>query len=51
MLDKFCKENKTSLAYRIMYRSNERTLLNDEINEKQERIRATLSENFDIILR
>lgn len=51
LLDKFCKENKTSLAYRIMYRSNERTLLNDEINEKQERIRATLSENFDIILR
>ncbi|MDD4107266.1 MAG: hypothetical protein PHH93_00945 [Prolixibacteraceae bacterium] len=33
LIDKFSKSGKTSLAYRIIYRSNDRTLLNRKINE------------------
>ncbi|QQU02073.1 hypothetical protein [Myroides odoratus] len=35
----------------ITYRSNERTLLNEEINAIQEAIRMELSETFAITLR
>ena len=51
LIDKFTKLEKTSLAYRITYRSNDRTLLNSEINEIQENIRKEISEKFDIELR
>jgi len=36
--EKFGK-NKVSYTFRIIYRSHERTLTNDEINEIQEKIR------------
>ncbi|MGE8553465.1 MAG: hypothetical protein ACN6OB_05935 [Chryseobacterium jejuense] len=49
--DKFTKDNMTSLSYRITYRSNERTLNNEEINIIQERLRTALSVHFDIVLR
>ncbi|WP_121964645.1 hypothetical protein [Myroides sp. N17-2] len=51
LLDKFSKDGKTSLAYRVSYRSNDRTLHNEEINEKQNRIRTVLATQFDIELR
>src|SRR5690606_24253001 len=51
LIDKFNKFDKTSLAYRITYRSNDRTLLNSEINTIQENIRKEIAEKFDIELR
>jgi phenylalanyl-tRNA synthetase alpha chain len=51
LIDKFSKSGKTSLAYRITYRSNDRTLLNSEINDIQENIRKEIAEKFDIELR
>jgi phenylalanyl-tRNA synthetase alpha chain len=53
VIDKFFnkKLNKTSLMYRIVYRSNDRTLRNEEVNEIQERIIQTSSEIFDIEVR
>ncbi|MND85568.1 Phenylalanine--tRNA ligase alpha subunit [compost metagenome] len=49
--DKFQKEGRTSLSYRIAYRSGQRTLSNEEINLIQEKIRTVLSDKFEIILR
>ncbi|MDR0228839.1 MAG: hypothetical protein LBI72_07230 [Flavobacteriaceae bacterium] len=51
LVDKYTKADKTSLAYRIVYRSNERTLLNEEINDIQHSIRMNLAEKFNITLR
>ncbi|MDR2282016.1 MAG: hypothetical protein LBE37_02345 [Sphingobacterium sp.] len=51
LMDKYQKEERTSLSYRIAYRSGQRTLSNEEINAIQERIRFALSEKFRIILR
>lgn len=51
LVDQYTKADKTSLAYRIAYRSNERTLLNAEINVIQDSIRRNLAEKFSIILR
>lgn len=51
IIDKFQKQDKVSLAYRITYRSNDRTLLNEEINSIQEKIRCQISERFDVTLR
>ena len=51
LIDKFKKSGKTSLAYRITYRSNDRTLLNSEINEIQENIRKEIADRFNIELR
>jgi phenylalanyl-tRNA synthetase alpha chain len=51
LIDKFHRKGKTSLAYRIIYRSNDRTLVNSEINEIQENIRKEIEETFDIELR
>lgn len=51
LVDQYSHEAKTSLAYRITYRSNERTLLNEEINAINETIRLQLSQQFDITLR
>jgi phenylalanyl-tRNA synthetase alpha chain len=42
---------KVSYTWRIIYRSIERTLQNDEINELQERIRATTVKELCAILR
>ena len=43
VIDEFTnkKLNKTSKCYRITYRSNDKTLTNDEINEIQEKVRET----------
>lgn len=49
--DKYQKEARTSLSYRIAYRSAQRTLSDEEINVIQERIRKVLSDKFDIALR
>lgn len=51
LIDKFKKLQRISLAYRITYRSNDRTLLNSEINEIQENIRNKIAVSFDIELR
>jgi len=42
---------KISYTFRIVYRSYERTLLNDEINEVQEKIRITTSKVLGAVLR
>ena len=51
VIDRFQKQDKVSLAYRIIYRSNNRTLLNEEINQIQENIRNQISNRFNIELR
>ncbi len=51
VIDRFLKNEKVSLAYRIIYRSNDRTLLNEEINQIQEAIRDQISNRFNIELR
>lgn len=51
VIDRFKKNEKVSLAYRIIYRSNDRTLLNEEINDIQENIRQQIAERFNIELR
>ncbi|QMU29752.1 PheS-related mystery ligase SrmL [Adhaeribacter radiodurans] len=51
VLDKYTKADAVSLAYRIVYQSNDRTLLNEEVNEFQERIRTEASRQFGLILR
>lgn len=51
VIDRFQKQNRVSLAYRIIYRSNDRTLLNEEINQIQKGIRSQIAKRFDIELR
>lgn len=51
VIDRFKKNEKVSLDYRIIYRSNDRTLLNEEINDIQEKIRQQIAERFNIELR
>lgn len=51
LIDKYERGEQTSLAYRITYRSNDRTLLNEEINSLQEEIRRYIINRFDIELR
>jgi len=51
LVDTYTQTGRTSLAYRIAYRSNERTLLNEEINAIQEAIRMELATAFAITLR
>ncbi|MDQ4141939.1 MAG: hypothetical protein M3142_15640 [Bacteroidota bacterium] len=51
VLDKFTKGDSVSLAYRIVYQSHERTLLNEEVNEYQEKVRTEASQKFKLILR
>ncbi len=45
------KNNKTSKCYRIYYRSLERTLRNEEVDELQFRIRDALANKLDLELR
>ncbi|MFD2557111.1 PheS-related mystery ligase SrmL [Sphingobacterium tabacisoli] len=49
--DRYEKGGRTSLSYRIAYRSAERTLSNEEINRIQQKIRDVLSQRFDVELR
>lgn len=51
LIDKFHKAGRTSLAYRITYRSNDRTLLNSDVNDIQENIRIQISQKIDLELR
>ena len=50
-LDKFQKNGQVSLAYRICYRSYDRTLTNEEINEIQWKVRGKVTEKFEVELR
>ncbi|GAA5803856.1 hypothetical protein HPULCUR_009341 [Helicostylum pulchrum] len=45
------KNNKRSLCYRINYRSMDRNVTNDEINEIQEKVRRVVQEQFKVELR
>ena len=49
--DQYAKNGTVSLAYRIVYRSNDRTLLNEEINGIQHNIRAATAQRFGVTLR
>jgi phenylalanyl-tRNA synthetase alpha chain len=53
MTDEFThpKTGKTSKCYRITYRSNDRVLTNDEINEIQNNVRAQLESELEVELR
>lgn len=51
LIDRYERGERTSLAYRITYRSNDRTLLNEEINAIQEEIRKYIVSRFDVELR
>ncbi|KAF8163308.1 hypothetical protein B0H34DRAFT_650077 [Crassisporium funariophilum] len=45
------KSNRTSLCYRINYRSMDRSLSNDEINEVQSRVNSRLTSQFGVEIR
>lgn len=45
------KTQKTSKCYRIVYRSNDRSLTNDEINVIQEDVKDTVVKNFEVEVR
>ena len=49
--DKKFGENKKSYTFRIVYRSPERTLTNDEINKIQEKIREKTKTDLNAVLR
>jgi phenylalanyl-tRNA synthetase alpha chain len=50
-VDRFEKDNRVSFAYKIVYRSNNRTLLGDEINDMQTILRSKVVEKFRVTLR
>ena len=50
-IDRFEKQQRTSLCYRINYRSMERSLTNEEINEVQAKLRAAIPESLKVELR
>lgn len=45
------KSGKTSKCYRIIYRSNDRTLTNEAVNDLQETIRTTIVDDLEVELR
>lgn len=51
LMDEFMKNGKTSLSYRITFRSNDRTLSNAEINDLQFAIRHIIAESLKVELR
>jgi phenylalanyl-tRNA synthetase beta chain len=42
---------RRALAFRIVYRSSDRTLTDDEVTERHERVLAALVERLDVALR
>ena len=50
-VDLYKKEEQTSLAYRICYRSPDRTLTNEEINAVQEKVRQAIVAQLNVRLR
>lgn len=50
-IDKFEKQNQISFAYKIVYRSNDRTLFGEEINQIQEEIRNAVVNKLNVIIR
>ncbi len=51
LMDEFQKNGRVSKCYRIVYRSNERTLTNEEINIIQNNIREEVQNKFKIDIR
>ena len=51
LLDVYPKDVRTSLAYRIVYRSNSGTLTHEEINQIQDHIRNQIESTFRVELR
>lgn len=51
LMDNYWQDNKVSLTYRIVYRSNDRTFLNEEINEIQNALRMNAEQKFNLLLR
>ncbi|KAF3915017.1 hypothetical protein AA313_de0210468 [Arthrobotrys entomopaga] len=53
LIDEFThpKTGRKSMCYRINYRSLERTLTNEEVDELQEKVRSTLTEKLGVELR
>lgn len=53
LIDQFVnkKTNRTSVCYRVVYRSMERSLTDEEINELQGRVREALTEELKVELR
>ncbi|KAI7864905.1 phenylalanyl-tRNA synthetase [Spinellus fusiger] len=53
LIDEFVhpKSKRRSLCYRILYRSMDRNVTNDEINEIQDKVRSVVQEEFKVELR
>ncbi|MGC1197307.1 MAG: hypothetical protein WA882_10465 [Geitlerinemataceae cyanobacterium] len=44
-------EGQRSLAFRLMYRSSDRTLTDKEVDEAHQKVRDTLVKKFEVNLR
>ena len=53
LIDNFTnpKKQKTSHCYRIAYRSMDRSLMDQEINDLQDAVRSSLTDNLKVELR
>lgn len=51
LLDVYAKQKRTSLAYRVVYRSNSGTLTHEKINRIQDHIRDRIADGFNVELR
>ena len=51
LFDTFTKDSKTSYAFRIVFQSHERTLIDEEINELMEKIIKALKNKFEVDIR
>ena len=51
LVDRYARDQRVSLMYRIVYRSYDRTLAHGEVNRIQEHIRKELSRRMRVVLR